>query len=47
MPWAQQCIVVLIRELEALDHGANRAAFGRAETVVLEVQVVDDGGDPR
>jgi hypothetical protein len=40
-------IVVLIGELQPVDHRAYGAAFGRAESAVLQIQVVDDRGDPR
>src|SRR5690242_10732364 len=43
----EQRLVVLIRELQAFNHGADRAAFRRPKAAVLEIQVMHDRSDPR
>jgi hypothetical protein len=47
MPCSRQCVVVLIRELQPFDHRAHGAAFARTKPAVLEIEVVDDRGDPQ
>src|SRR5262249_17995362 len=36
------CVVVLIRQLQPLDHRAHGGAFGCAKLAVLQIEVVDD-----
>ena len=47
MPCSSNVSSAVVGELQAFNHGADGAALRRTKAVVLEIQVMDDGGDPR